>query len=79
MKTVHNIQNNHDNTSNPSQQNQPIFNPIDKLIEVFEKRDHLMAENQKLYEALLQAEREKNALLTELLKNKKRQEYIGAE
>jgi len=35
------------------------FNPIDKLVEVFE-------ENKKLYERLLQAEKEKN----ELLKNK---------
>lgn len=78
MKIVYNIQNNHDNTSNPSQQNQPNFNPIDKLIEVFEERDHLMTENRKLYEALLQAERDKNVLLTELLKDKKRQEYIGA-
>lgn len=32
------------------------FNPIDKLIEVFE-------ENKKLYERLLQAEKEKNELL----------------
>ncbi|MBT1688873.1 hypothetical protein [Dawidia soli] len=78
MKTVYNIQNNYDNTSNPSQQNQPSFNPIDKLIEVFEKIDHLVAENRKLYEALLQVERDKNALLTELLNGKKRQEYIRA-
>lgn len=71
MKIVYNIQNNHDNTSNPSQQNQLSFNPIDKLIEVFEKRDRLITENQKLYEALLQAERDKNALLTELVTAKK--------
>jgi hypothetical protein len=71
MKIVYNIQNNHDNTSNPSQQNQLSFNPIDKLIEVFEKRDHLITENQKLYETLLQAERDKNALLTELVTAKK--------
>jgi transcriptional regulator with XRE-family HTH domain len=38
---------------------QPTFNPIDKLIEVYE-------ENKKLYEKLLASEREK----VELLKNK---------
>lgn len=47
----------HDHSS--SVQYQCSFNPIDKLIEVFE-------ENKKLYEQLLASEREK----TELLKNK---------
>jgi transcriptional regulator with XRE-family HTH domain len=48
----------HDNSS--SVQYQCTFNPIDKLIEVYE-------ENKKLYEQLLQSEREK----VELLKNQK--------
>lgn len=65
MKTVYNIQNNHDNTSHPSQQNQPNFNPIEKLVEVFEKGDYLEAEIRKLYEALLQVERDKNVLLAD--------------
>ena len=40
------------------------FNPIDKWIEVIE-------ENKKLYERLVQAEREKVQLLENLLKNQK--------
>ncbi|MEZ2338553.1 helix-turn-helix domain-containing protein [Mucilaginibacter sp. RCC_168] len=48
----------HDNSS--SVQYQCTFNPIDKLIEVYE-------ENKKLYEQLLQSEREK----IEILKNSK--------
>jgi transcriptional regulator with XRE-family HTH domain len=39
----------------------PTFNPIDKLLEIFD-------ENKKLYERLLQSEREKNELLENLLK-----------
>jgi hypothetical protein len=78
MKTVYNIQNNYDNTSNPSQQNQSNFDPIGKLIEIVEKRDDLVAELQKLYEALLQAEREKNALLTELLREKRTERISSA-
>lgn len=48
----------HDNSS--SVQYQCTFNPIDKLMEVYE-------ENKKLYEQLLQSEREK----IEILKNSK--------
>ena len=48
----------HDNSS--SVQYQCTFNPIDKLIEVYE-------ENKRLYEQLLQSEREK----IEILKNSK--------
>lgn len=40
------------------------FNPIDKLIEIFE-------ENKKLYEQLLKSEREKNELLTKMLEASK--------
>ena len=43
-------------SSNFGHNNTCTFNPIDKLIEVFE-------ENKKLYERLLQAEKEKNELL----------------
>jgi transcriptional regulator with XRE-family HTH domain len=39
----------------------PTFNPIDKLVEIFE-------ENKKLYERLLASEREKNELLGAQLK-----------
>lgn len=41
----------------------PTFNPIDKLLQMFE-------ENKKLYEALLKSEREKIALLERVLNQK---------
>ncbi len=41
------------------------FNPLDKYFEVVEK-------NEKLYEALLKSEREKNALLEKMLDERKR-------
>ena len=43
--------------------NNPIFNPLDKLMEALE-------ENKKLYERLLQTEREKVALLEKVLDKK---------
>ncbi len=43
---------------------QPIFNPIDKWVDAME-------ENKKLYERLLQAEKEKIALLEKLLNERK--------
>ncbi len=42
----------------------PTFNPIDKLVEVFE-------ENKKLYERLLLAEKDKVEMLERLLQDKK--------
>lgn len=44
-------------------ENHFTFNPIDKLLEIFE-------ENKLLYKALLQAEKDKVAYLEKLLKNK---------
>jgi transcriptional regulator with XRE-family HTH domain len=41
------------------------FNPLDKYVEAVEK-------NEKLYEALLKSEREKNALLEKMLADKKK-------
>ena len=43
----------------------PTFNPIDKLVEVFD-------ENKKLYERLLASERQKVELLESLLKGKEK-------
>ena len=43
--------------------NHCTFNPLDKLIEAYD-------ENKKLYERLLEAEKEKNAYLEKLLKDK---------
>ncbi|HEY1192850.1 helix-turn-helix transcriptional regulator [Flavobacterium sp.] len=45
------------------QSNHCTFNPLDKLVEVYE-------ENKKLYERLLQAEKEKNEYLEKLLNGK---------
>jgi len=56
---IHNIQNNYDNSvinAGPTINQNCTFNPMDKLVELFE-------ENKKLYERLLQAEKEKNELL----------------
>ncbi len=58
-KAIHNIQNNYDNSNvhaGPTINYNCTFNPIDKLIEVYE-------ENKKLYEQLLASEREKIELL----------------
>jgi transcriptional regulator with XRE-family HTH domain len=60
-KAINNIQNNYDNAiihAGPAINFQCTFNPIDKWLEVIE-------ENKKLYERLLQSEREK----VEILKN----------
>ena len=58
-KIIQNIQNNYDNSiihGGPAINYNCTFNPLDKLIEAFE-------ENKKLYERLLQSEREKNEML----------------
>ncbi len=57
---IFHIQNMHDNSTAYQYNYQCNFNPIDKLVEVYE-------ENKKLYEQLLESEREK----VELLKNSK--------
>ena len=67
INIVANTVNNHDNANGNSLfMYYPTFNPIDKYVEAVEK-------NEKLYEALLKAEREKIALLEKMLgeKNKK--------
>lgn len=43
------------------------FNPLEKLMEVINDNKALSEKNEKLYEALLKSEREKNALLEKLL------------
>ena len=57
----------HDNEINGSivapQPNHCTFNPLDKLVEVYE-------ENKKLYERLLQSEKDKNEYLEKLLDKK---------
>jgi len=58
---IYNIQNNYEGSQNHGANvgHQFNFNPIEKLVELFE-------ENKKLYERLLQAEKEKN----DIFKNK---------
>ena len=65
---IYNIQNNYEGSNsgveNVAVQNyQCTFNPIDRLIEALE-------ENKKLYERLLQSEKEKVALLEKMLEKK---------
>lgn len=54
--------NNHDQSASVFYN--PVINPIEKWVDALE-------ENKKLYEALLQSERDKNALLERLLNEKK--------
>ncbi|HTI60117.1 helix-turn-helix transcriptional regulator [Mucilaginibacter sp.] len=58
LNIINNTFTSHDTSTLNAINFQPTFNPIDKLVEVFE-------ENKKLYEQLLASEREK----VELLKN----------
>lgn len=60
---IHNIQNNYDNSvinAGPTVNLKCTFNPIDKWIEALE-------ENKRLYERLLQSEKEKVDLLQKIL------------
>ncbi|MCV9932074.1 helix-turn-helix transcriptional regulator [Flavobacterium sp. LS1R47] len=57
------IGNTYHNDSSSIKNNHCTFNPLDKLLEAFDK-------NEKLYERLVQAEKEKVALLEKLLSEK---------
>ncbi len=58
---IYNIQNNYDSSTNncSGSFNEFSFNPIDKILELVE-------ENKKLYERLLEVEREKNSMLNKI-------------
>ncbi len=63
---IYNIQNNYDGAHSEGANfgnNNCTFNPLDKLMEAMEEIRQLHAENKKLYEQLLAAEREQIALL----------------
>jgi transcriptional regulator with XRE-family HTH domain len=65
-KAIYNIQNNYEGSHNEGAQSNNStfnFNPIDKLVELYD-------ENKKLYERLLQAEKEKNDALRALIEKK---------
>jgi transcriptional regulator with XRE-family HTH domain len=50
---------------------QPTFNTAEKLMELVEENKKMYEENKKLSEELLRVEREKNALLREMLDGRK--------
>lgn len=56
----------------PNNYHQCTFNPLDKYVEEVEANKKLVEKNEKLYEALLKTEREKNSLLEKLLNEKKK-------
>ncbi|SKB99393.1 hypothetical protein SAMN05660903_03698 [Salegentibacter salinarum] len=66
-KLIYNIQNNYEG-SNPGATSVSVanfncnFNPVDKLVEAYE-------ENKKLYERLVQAEKDKVSYLEDFIKN----------
>lgn len=43
------------------------FNPIDKIIELYKEKEIIFSEKEKLYERMLEAEKEKNEFLKKLL------------
>lgn len=61
--TYHNTSNDNSTMIPASLNFQPTFNPLDKLVECYE-------ENKKLYQLLVQAEKDKNEYLEKLLKLK---------
>ncbi|MCD9017508.1 helix-turn-helix domain-containing protein [Parachryseolinea silvisoli] len=78
-KAVYNIQNNYEGANIHSQNSQSPYyqfggdnttNSLDKITELVEKNDVLIAETKRLYEELLKAERDKIALLEKLLNEK---------
>jgi transcriptional regulator with XRE-family HTH domain len=67
-QAIHNIQNNYDSAvvnAGPTINYKCTFNPLDKWAEE-------IAENRRLYERLLQAEKEKMALLEKILAGQKK-------
>lgn len=63
VNIVANTINNHDSSSGPTINYNPIINPIEKWLEALSK-------NEQLYERLLQTEREKVALLEKMIAGK---------
>jgi transcriptional regulator with XRE-family HTH domain len=61
--TYHNTSSDNSTLISSSMNYQPTFNPLDKLIELFE-------ENKKLYERLVQSEKDKVEYLEKIIKGK---------
>ena len=64
INIIHNTFNSNDNSTINAVNHNCTFNPIDKIV-------HLYDEKVKLYERLLKVEEDKNALLEKLLSEKK--------
>jgi transcriptional regulator with XRE-family HTH domain len=62
-ETILNVISSHDNSTISAINIQPNFNPLDKVVELYEEKE-------KLYERLIQAEKEKIEYLEKLLKDK---------
>lgn len=67
---INNIACNFHDTSASAYNYQPTFNPIDKWIEALGEYKKAVEENKKLYERLLQVEREKNELFERMVGKK---------
>lgn len=59
-KAIYNIQNNYDNATHNINYN---FNPIEKIVQLYDEKDKLYQEKIELLERLLLAEKEKSDLL----------------
>jgi transcriptional regulator with XRE-family HTH domain len=55
--------NSHDNSTSIAYQSSLTFNPVDKIIQLYDEKGKLYQEKIELLERLLQAEKEKNELL----------------
>ncbi|WP_264553333.1 helix-turn-helix domain-containing protein [Flavobacterium sp. N2038] len=62
-ETILNVISSHDNSTISAINIQPNFNPLDKVVELYEEKE-------KLYERLIQAEKDKIEYLEKLLKGK---------
>ncbi|MEP6806284.1 MAG: VOC family protein, partial [Flavobacterium sp.] len=62
-ETILNVISSHDNSTINAINIQPTFNPLDKVVELYEEKE-------KLYERLIQAEKDKIEYLEKLLKDK---------
>jgi transcriptional regulator with XRE-family HTH domain len=71
-KTIYNIQNNYEgsNNSGANINYQCTINPVEKLSEALAEIKQLHEETKKLYERLLQSEKEKVAILEKVIGNK---------
>ncbi len=63
LSIINNTFNSHDSSTLNAVNFQPTFNPLDKVVELFEEKE-------KLYERLIQAEKDKVEYLEKIVKGK---------